>query len=163
MALAWIALNDEEYIFESFSSGLPACFPSAGRSELYALLLDLRALCSDSFTTIMTDCAQLISLWNRFINAPFSSKLLQQPNYLIWLFIRYLILDRNLKITLSKVLAHSDNALNNQVDVLAKDAHSYMQLTFSPSAFINAPCILLFDSLPIDMNIWHFIRSVREA
>ncbi|PKK56409.1 hypothetical protein RhiirC2_800085, partial [Rhizophagus irregularis] len=72
-------------------------------------------------------------------------------------------MDRNLKVDLIKVPAHSDNIYNIQVDSLAKDAHSSLQPTVLPLAFCHAPCLLTFNSLPIDMNIRHFLRSIADA
>ncbi|PKY48961.1 hypothetical protein RhiirA4_464735, partial [Rhizophagus irregularis] len=59
--------------------------------------------------------------------------------------------------------AHSDDALNIQADALAQSAHSSLQPSFPPLALYQVPCLLTFDSLPIDMNIRHFIRSIGES
>ncbi|PKY17363.1 hypothetical protein RhiirB3_454675, partial [Rhizophagus irregularis] len=72
-------------------------------------------------------------------------------------------MDRNLKVDLIKVPAHGDDIYNIQADSLAKDAHSSLQPTVSPLAFCYAPCLLTFNSLPIDMNIRHFLRSIADA
>ncbi|GBC51407.2 hypothetical protein GLOIN_2v1785823 [Rhizophagus irregularis DAOM 181602=DAOM 197198] len=88
MTSAWFAFNDDEFILDSSSLCLPSCFPSALRSEIYAIVLGLNALPHNSSISIYTDCSQLISLWKRFVNAPFSPKLLREPNHLLWLSIR---------------------------------------------------------------------------
>ncbi|GET57474.1 hypothetical protein GLOIN_2v1785173 [Rhizophagus irregularis DAOM 181602=DAOM 197198] len=87
MTSAWIALDDDGFILESSSMHLPSCFPSALRSKIYAVLLGLSALSHDSSISIYTDCSQLISLWTRLVDSPFSPKLLREPNYLLWLSI----------------------------------------------------------------------------
>ncbi|PKK41803.1 hypothetical protein RhiirC2_804691 [Rhizophagus irregularis] len=87
MSSAWLALDDDEFILDSFSISLPSCSPSALRSEIYAVVLGLYALPFGSSITINTDCSQLIFLWTNFVNVPFSPKLLRQPNYLLWLSI----------------------------------------------------------------------------
>ncbi|GBC30119.2 ribonuclease H-like domain-containing protein [Rhizophagus irregularis DAOM 181602=DAOM 197198] len=163
MTSAWIALDDDGFILESSSMHLPSCFPSALRSEIYAVLLGLNALSRDSSISIYTDCSQLISLWTRFVDVPFSPKLLREPNHLLWFSIRQLIMDRNLQVDLIKVPAHGDDVYNVQADFLAKDAHSSIQPSVSPLAFCHAPCLLTFNSLPVDMNIRHFIRSIADA
>ncbi|GET52044.1 ribonuclease H-like domain-containing protein [Rhizophagus irregularis DAOM 181602=DAOM 197198] len=163
MTSAWIALDDDGFILESSSVHLPSCFPSALHSEIFAILSGLSALSHDSSISVYTDCSQLVSLWTRFVNAPFSPKLLREPNHLFWLSIRQLIIDRNLKVDLIKVLAYGDDIHNIQADSLAKDAHSSLQPTVFPSAFCNAPCLLTFNTLPIDMNIRHFLRSIADA
>ncbi|GET56800.1 hypothetical protein RIR_jg14016.t2 [Rhizophagus irregularis DAOM 181602=DAOM 197198] len=163
MASAWIALDDDGFILESSSMHLPSCFPSALRSEIYAVLLGLTALSRDSSISIYTDCSQLISLWTRFVDVPFSPKLLREPNHLLWFSIRQLIMDRNLHVDLIKVPAHGDDIYNEQADSLAKDAHSSIQPSVSPLAFCHAPCLLTFNSLPVDMNIRHFLRSIADA
>ena len=76
MISAWLALDDYGYILESSSISLPSCFPSALRLEVYAVLLGIKTLSPGSSITIFTDCAQLISLWTSFVDAPFSPKLL---------------------------------------------------------------------------------------
>ncbi|GET59431.1 hypothetical protein GLOIN_2v1785823 [Rhizophagus irregularis DAOM 181602=DAOM 197198] len=38
-----------------------------------------------------------------------------------------------------------------------------LQPTFSPLVFCHAPCLLTFNSLPIDMNIRYFLRSIVDA
>ncbi|PKK68745.1 hypothetical protein RhiirC2_781872, partial [Rhizophagus irregularis] len=62
MTSAWLALDDDGLILESSSLHLPLCFPSALRSELYAVVLGLNALSHGSSISIYTDCSQLISL-----------------------------------------------------------------------------------------------------
>ncbi|PKK42157.1 hypothetical protein RhiirC2_804575, partial [Rhizophagus irregularis] len=133
------------------------------RSEIYAVVLGLHALSYGSSISIHTDCSQLISLWKRFVDVPFSPKLLREHNHLLWLSIRQLIKDRNLEVDLIKVLAHGDDIYNTQADSLAKDAHSSLQPTVSPWAFCYAPYLLTFNSLPIDMNIRHFLRFIADA
>ncbi|PKC52913.1 hypothetical protein RhiirA1_480399 [Rhizophagus irregularis] len=139
MTSAWLALDDDGFILESSSLQLPSCFPSALRSEIYAVVLGLNALSHGSSISMYTDCSQLISLWKRFVD------------------------DRNLKVDLIKVPAHCDDSYNIQVDSLAKDAHSSLQPTVSPLAFCYAPCLLTFNSLPIDMNIRHFLRFIADV
>ncbi|PKB95159.1 hypothetical protein RhiirA5_437265 [Rhizophagus irregularis] len=163
MSSAWLALDDDGFILESFSISLPSCSPSALRSEIYTVVLGLQALPFGSSIIINTDCSQLISLWNSFVDVPFSPKLLRQPNHLLWLSIRHIVRDLDLKVKLNKVPAHENDAHNIQVDSLAKDAHSFSQPTFSPMAVYQVPCLLKFDSLPIDMNIHHFLRFIADA
>jgi hypothetical protein len=124
MASTWLALDDNGFILEFSYTSLPSCFRLALWSEIYAVISGLQALFPGSSVTIATDCAQLISLWTQFVDAPFSSKLLRQPNHLLWLPIRRLLVDRALQIKLVKVPAHTDNALNTQVDTLAKKTHT---------------------------------------
>ncbi|PKY34049.1 hypothetical protein RhiirB3_395271 [Rhizophagus irregularis] len=163
MTSAWLALDDDGLILESSSLQLFSCLPSALRSEIYAVVLGLNALSRGSSISIHTDCSQLISLWKRFVDVPFSPKLLREHNHLLWLSIRYLIMDRDLKVDLIKVPAHGDDIYNMQADSLAKDAHSSSPTNISPLAFCYAPCLLSFNSLPIDMNIHHFLRSIADA
>ncbi|CAB4386895.1 unnamed protein product [Rhizophagus irregularis] len=163
MTSAWLALDDDGLILESSSLHLPSCFPSALRSEIYAVVLGLNALSHGSSISIYTDCSQLIFLWKRFVDVPFSPKLLREHNHLLWLSIRHLVKDRNLLIDLIKVPAHGDDIYNIQADFLVKDAHSSLQPTVSPLAFCYTPCLLTFNSLPIDMNIRHFLRFIADA
>ncbi|PKK55393.1 hypothetical protein RhiirC2_802513, partial [Rhizophagus irregularis] len=135
MTSAWLALDDDGFILESSSLQLPLCFPLALRSEIYAVVLGLNALSHGSSISIHTDCSQLISLWKRFVDVPFSPKLLRKHNHLLWLSIQQLVKDRNLKVDLIKVPAHCDDFYNIQADFLAKDAHSSLQPTVSPLAF----------------------------
>ncbi|GET66887.1 hypothetical protein GLOIN_2v1785823 [Rhizophagus irregularis DAOM 181602=DAOM 197198] len=72
-------------------------------------------------------------------------------------------MDRNLNVDLIKVPAHGDDIYNIQADSLAKAAHSSLQLNILLSTFCHAPCLLTFNSLPIDVNIRHFLRSIADA
>ncbi|GET52820.1 hypothetical protein GLOIN_2v1785823 [Rhizophagus irregularis DAOM 181602=DAOM 197198] len=72
-------------------------------------------------------------------------------------------MDRNLNVELIKVPAHGDDIYNIQADSLAKDTHSSLQPTTLLSTFCYAPCLLTFNSLPIDVNIRHFLRSIADA
>ncbi|GBC32952.2 ribonuclease H-like domain-containing protein [Rhizophagus irregularis DAOM 181602=DAOM 197198] len=168
MTSAWIALDDDGLVLESSSMQLPSFFPSALRSEISAVVLGLSALSHDSSISIYTDCNQLISLWTCFVDAPFSPKLLREPNHLLWLSIRQFIMDRNLKVVLTKVPAHGDDIYNVQADSLAKDAHSSLQPAVLPLAFCYAPCSLSFNSLPIDrvlllLVLLHFLIGLCNS
>ncbi|PKY59931.1 hypothetical protein RhiirA4_483085, partial [Rhizophagus irregularis] len=69
-----------------------------------------------------------------------------------------------LHVNLIKVSAHSDDEYNNaRADTLAQAAHLSLQPTFSPLAIYHVPCLLAFNSLPIDMNVRHFLRSIGDA
>ncbi|PKK56962.1 hypothetical protein RhiirC2_798946 [Rhizophagus irregularis] len=113
--------------------------------------------------TVATDCAQLLSLWSLYVDAPFIPRMLKEPNYLLWSSIRTLMLQKNLDVTLIKVPAHADDPLNNHVDALARAAHTDSHLSSQPSSDLLAPCILLFNCLPVDMNIQKFIRDIFDA
>ncbi|PKY63487.1 hypothetical protein RhiirA4_492590, partial [Rhizophagus irregularis] len=163
MSSAWLALDEDDFILESWSDVVPTTYPSAFRSEIYALSSALKALPPHSSVVINTDCASLISFWQQFIETPFIPKLLRQPNHLLWLSVRHYLYTKQLSVTLQKVSAHSGDILNTQVDSLAKDAHFLPQPTFTPSALMEAPCIILYDSLPVEDNIRHFFKSIYEA
>ncbi|PKY34432.1 hypothetical protein RhiirB3_454133 [Rhizophagus irregularis] len=62
MASAWLALDDDGFILDSSPLSFPSCFPSALRSEIYAIIFGLYALSPGSSVTINTDCAQFITL-----------------------------------------------------------------------------------------------------
>ncbi|PKB99314.1 hypothetical protein RhiirA5_429919 [Rhizophagus irregularis] len=119
MTSAWLALDDDRFILDSSSLSIPSCFPLALQSEIFAIIFRLLAL------------------------SPGSSK----PNHLLWLSIRRFLLNLNLKVILVKVPAYSNNALNEQVDFLAKAAHLSPQPTFSSLAFSDAHNLLSFCSL----------------
>ncbi|CAB4407435.1 unnamed protein product [Rhizophagus irregularis] len=126
MSSTWLALDEDDLILESCSEVIPATYPSAFRSKIYALLSALKAL------------------------PPHSS-------------VVALLLYQTIVCYLSKVSAHSENMFNNQVDFLAKDAHFLHQPTSTPIALINTPCIILYDSLPVEDNIRQFFKSIYEA
>ncbi|GBC45874.1 ribonuclease H-like domain-containing protein [Rhizophagus irregularis DAOM 181602=DAOM 197198] len=132
MSSAWFALDDDNFILESSSDIIPLTYPSALRSETFALLSALKALAPYSSVVVNTDCASLISIWNQFVNKPFLPKLLRYPNHLLWLSIRHQIHTKHLSLILRKVLAHADDIYNNQVNFLAKEALSSPQPTVTP-------------------------------
>ncbi|PKB92341.1 hypothetical protein RhiirA5_445048 [Rhizophagus irregularis] len=102
MAYAWTAIDSDGFILESHYNTISSIFPSALRSEVFALLHGLDSLPRNSKITVATDCAQLLSLWSLY----------------------------NLDVTLIKVPAHADDPLNNHVDALAKAAHTDSHLSF---------------------------------
>ncbi|EXX65475.1 hypothetical protein RirG_132910 [Rhizophagus irregularis DAOM 197198w] len=163
MAYAWTAIDPDGFILESHYNNISSIFPSALRSEAFALLHGLDSLPRDSKITVATDCAQLLSLWSLYGDAPFIPRMLKESNHLLWSSIRTIVLQKNLDVTLIKVPAHADDPLNNHVDALAKAAHTDSHLSSYPSLELLAPCILQFNSLPVDMNIWKFIRDIFDA
>ncbi|PKB96851.1 hypothetical protein RhiirA5_385057, partial [Rhizophagus irregularis] len=162
MAYAWTAIDSDGFILESHYNTIPSLFPSALRSEIFALLHGLDSLPRYSKITVATDCAQLISLWSTYVDAPFIPKMLKEFNHLLWSSARAIISQKNLEVTLIKVPAHADDSLNNHVDDLVKAAHTDSRLS-SISPAILAPCILQFNSLPVDMNIQKFIGDIFDA
>ncbi|PKY50059.1 hypothetical protein RhiirA4_466312 [Rhizophagus irregularis] len=84
MSYAWSALDDDDRLLESFSDSIPPTYPLALGSELIAVLSGLTSLAHGSVVTILSDCAQLITLWNKYISHPFSPRLFKEPNHLIW-------------------------------------------------------------------------------
>ncbi|EXX72111.1 ribonuclease H-like domain-containing protein [Rhizophagus irregularis DAOM 181602=DAOM 197198] len=162
MTYAWTAIDSDGFILESSYNIIPSLFPFALRSEIFALLHGLDSLFRNSTITVATDCAQLISLWSLYVDAPFISKLLKESNHLLWSSVRAIISQKNLEVTLIKVPAHADDFLNNHVDDLAKAAHTDLHLPFQ-SPELLAPCILQFNSLSVNMNIQKFIREIFDA
>ncbi|GET52029.1 ribonuclease H-like domain-containing protein [Rhizophagus irregularis DAOM 181602=DAOM 197198] len=163
MAYAWTAIDPDGFILESHYNIISSIFPSALRSEVFALLHGLDSLPQNSMITVATDCVQLLSLWSLYVDAPFIPRMLNEPNYLLWSSIRTIMLEKNLDVTLIKVPAYADDPLNNHVDALAKAAHTDLYLSSRPSSELLAPCILQFNSLPVDINIRKFIRDIFDA
>ncbi|GET55376.1 hypothetical protein RIR_jg15804.t3 [Rhizophagus irregularis DAOM 181602=DAOM 197198] len=163
MAYAWTAIDPDGFILESHYNIISSIFPSALRSEVFALLHGLDSLPRNSKITVATDCAQLLSLWSLYVDAPFIPRMLKESNHLLWSSIRTIMLQKNLDVTLIKVPAHADDPLNNHVDALAKAAHTDSHLSSCPPSELMAPCILQFNSLPVDMNIRKFIRDIFDA
>ncbi|GET62838.1 hypothetical protein GLOIN_2v1785823 [Rhizophagus irregularis DAOM 181602=DAOM 197198] len=64
MAYAWTAIDPDGFILESHYNNISSIFPSALRSEIFALLHGLDSLPQNSKITVATDCAQLLSLWS---------------------------------------------------------------------------------------------------
>ncbi|PKC51499.1 hypothetical protein RhiirA1_483612 [Rhizophagus irregularis] len=64
MAYAWTAIDPDGFILESHYNHISSIFPSALRSEIFALLYGLDSLPQNSKITVATDCAQLLSLWS---------------------------------------------------------------------------------------------------
>ncbi|PKC52331.1 hypothetical protein RhiirA1_481757, partial [Rhizophagus irregularis] len=62
MTYAWTAIDPDRFILESHYNIISFIFPSALRSEVFALLHGLDSLPQNSKITVATDCAQLLSL-----------------------------------------------------------------------------------------------------
>ncbi|EXX62183.1 hypothetical protein GLOIN_2v1785823 [Rhizophagus irregularis DAOM 181602=DAOM 197198] len=86
----------------------------------------------------------------------------KESNHFLWSLARAIISQKKLEVTLIKVPAYADDSLNNHVDDLAKTAHMDSRLSFQSPALL-APCILQFNSLPVDMNIRKFIGEIFDA
>jgi len=118
LSYAWMAFDDDGLLLESSSDSLPSIWPSTHRSEAFAVLSALHTLPPGANVTIYTNCAQLISFRSRFVDTPFIPRMLKENNLLLWTSCRTLLSQKNLTITIEKVPAHSDNALNNAVDAM---------------------------------------------
>ncbi|GBC32476.1 ribonuclease H-like domain-containing protein [Rhizophagus irregularis DAOM 181602=DAOM 197198] len=127
MAYAWTAIDSNGFILEFYYNTISSIFPSALRSEVFALLHGLDSLPQNFKITVTTDCAQLLSLWSSFVDAPFTSRMLKESNHLLWSSIRNIVSQNNLDVALIKVPAHADDPLNNHVDALDKAAHTDSQ------------------------------------
>ncbi|EXX50284.1 hypothetical protein RirG_272270 [Rhizophagus irregularis DAOM 197198w] len=57
MAYAWTAIDPDGFILESHYNNISSIFPSALRSEIFALLHGLDSLPRNSKITVATDCA----------------------------------------------------------------------------------------------------------
>ncbi|GBC33261.1 ribonuclease H-like domain-containing protein [Rhizophagus irregularis DAOM 181602=DAOM 197198] len=163
MVYAWTAINSDDFILESHYNTISSIFPSTLRSEVFALLHGLDSLPRNSRITVATDCAHLISLWSSYMDTPFVPKMLKESNHLLWSSVRSIILQKNLVVTLTKIPAHANDPLNNHVDTLAKAAHTDSYLSSRLLSELLAPCILQFNSLPVDMNIRKFISDIFDA
>ncbi|PKB95921.1 hypothetical protein RhiirA5_404559, partial [Rhizophagus irregularis] len=102
MAFAWTAIDPDGFILESHYNNISSIFPSALRSEVFALLHGLDSLPQNSKITVATDCAQLLSLWSLYVDAPFIPKLLKEPNHLLWSSIRTIMSQKKLDVSLLK-------------------------------------------------------------
>ncbi|EXX55615.1 hypothetical protein GLOIN_2v1785823 [Rhizophagus irregularis DAOM 181602=DAOM 197198] len=91
MVYAWTAIDSDGFILESHYNTIPSLFPSALRSEIFALLHGLDSLPQNSKITVTTDCAHLISLWSTYVDAPFIPKMLKEFNHLLWSSARAII------------------------------------------------------------------------
>ncbi|PKB93079.1 hypothetical protein RhiirA5_442403 [Rhizophagus irregularis] len=89
--------------------------------------------------------------------------MLKESNHLLWSSVRSIVSQKNLDVTLIKVPAHADDPLNNNVDALVKAAHADSQISSQLLSEPLTPCILQFNSLPVDMNIQKFIRDIFDA
>ncbi|GET56990.1 ribonuclease H-like domain-containing protein [Rhizophagus irregularis DAOM 181602=DAOM 197198] len=146
MAYAWTAIDSDGFILESHYNTIPSLFPSALRSEVFALLHGLDFLPQNTKITVATDCAQLLSLWSSYVETPFVPRMLKESNHLLWSSMRYIVSQKNLDVTLIKVPAHADDPLNNHVDALAKAAHTDSQI--SSYNIFDAKSLLTLAVLP---------------
>ncbi|GBC53526.2 hypothetical protein RIR_jg19251.t1 [Rhizophagus irregularis DAOM 181602=DAOM 197198] len=106
MAYAWTAIDPDGFILESHYNIISSIFPSALRSEVFALLHGLDSLPRNSKITVATDCVQLLSLWSLYVDAPFIPRMLKESNHLLWSSIRTIMLQKNLDPKLL-ILTHS--------------------------------------------------------
>ncbi|GBC18217.2 hypothetical protein GLOIN_2v1785823 [Rhizophagus irregularis DAOM 181602=DAOM 197198] len=72
MAYAWTAIDPDGFILESHYNIISSIFPSALRSEVFALLHGLDSLPRNSKITVATNCAHLLSLWSLYLLASYN-------------------------------------------------------------------------------------------
>ncbi|CAB4392573.1 unnamed protein product [Rhizophagus irregularis] len=98
-------------------------FPSANKSEALAVLSALCVAPVYCNVTFYTDSLYVIYMMQHFVNNYCNNWRIvsHEQGIAIWAAIRKLVRVNNLNVTMEKVVAHSNNVWNDQVDTLAKD------------------------------------------
>src|SRR6266542_6309023 len=119
---------------------------------------------------IYTDSALVINHVSQIIHHPFkfSKYILNLPNYTLWAKIYDHIYHKNLTIIVTKVLAHSNDPLNDCADVLVKEATNNLNsniTTFDPTPFSTLiQATISYDSIPtIDTKLRLLLRDCFDA
>ena len=119
---------------------------------------------------IHMDSASVINHVSQIIHHPFkfSKYLLNLPNHTLWAKIYDHIHHKNLTIIVTKVLAHSNDPLNDHADALAKEATNNLNsdiTTFDPTPFSTLiQTTISYDSIPtIDTKLCPLLRDCFDA
>jgi ribonuclease HI len=121
MGYGWIFSSDSSLNISY--SGSAIHWASSTKAEILAILTALIVCPQGSTVDIYTDSACAISTFNSLHDPKLTPRRFQKiNNVLLWQAIKHIIVILNLKVSLHKVKAHSDNIYNDMADNLAKQA-----------------------------------------
>ncbi|PKK55424.1 hypothetical protein RhiirC2_802432, partial [Rhizophagus irregularis] len=162
--LGWVQVDSDDFIVAHCSSSIRSDIPSSLRAELQSILSILEQLPNSAEILIFTDAQAIISSAPRVLSSEFSLKQLRKKNYVLWSYFRSLIFQKNLRVSFSKVAAHSDNDLNNRADFLAKD-HLNSSSIYEPDISRlqdTLPMIPCFNNIQVDLDLRSLVKTRYE-
>ena len=87
---------------------------------------------------------------------------LKMNNWLIWSTIIDTVKKKNIKLTLTKVKAHSNNLLNDKADILAKEASQLPSISWTQSRKYKIQTIPKWKEIIIDIAPRNFIKEINK-
>jgi ribonuclease HI len=161
MGFGWLEIN-----LNTTYKGSCILNPSSTKSESYAILTTLLTVPNNSSVEIYTDSQNCIHNYNTFSNSLISHrKQLNHNNHLLWTFIMEIIKNKNLKITLIKVKAHSNNIYNDMADELATQGLQTEPINLDINAHaVNSLLLPIWNSTGIiDTNPRKWMKKIIQA
>ena len=162
MGFAWIQTSSSSprLAFQAFTSK----WPSAYKSELMAVLAAIVVCPADCEVDIFTDCQSIVNTSQEIANFRYANRrnILKDSHSYLWCIIYETIILLKLTVNFHKVLAHSNNSDNNQVHILASQAHQFSSIIFSEVPTIHLPFLPTWQGHLINVHHRHFIRSISK-
>src|SRR3954453_2910311 len=133
-----------------------------------ALFVLLSIISDNTKYTIYSDCQSLINTFNKVIHNIEPAQRYRRPIFPIWNLILTWIHKRNIKVILVKVKGHSDDALNQHADELARKELTSPSFTISPNDInFNTKALPIFGSRSklsiLETDTRRFIQDIQQA
>ncbi|EXX70865.1 hypothetical protein RirG_083660 [Rhizophagus irregularis DAOM 197198w] len=136
---------------------------SSTKAKLLAIITALIVCPPNSNITIYTDSNNCINTFNNLRSPKLTARHFQKiNNCTLWNMLKHIILTLKLNVILLKVKAHSEDALNDAANTLAKEGLlSKNYIRFNIQHLKTQPCHLEFyDNTIIDRNIQKSIKQI---
>ena len=162
MGIAWIQVFKDQIIHQ-FSAQIQN-WPSSYKAELVAILLAICTCPRNSTIHIYTDSQSIISKYKSLLYSIYNPNKIYSYNYWpIWHTLFNLIQSYSYTIIFHKVLAHSDNKLNNYANKLAKEHTNSSLLEFLPNNIYNPSFFLQYKQFNVEQPTLCCIKNICNA
>ena len=162
MGFAWIQTcsSSPRLAFQASTSK----WPSAYKSELMAVLAAIVVCPADCEVDIFTDCQSIVNTSQEIANFRYANRrnILKDSHSYLWCIIYETIILLKLTVNFHKVPAHSNNPDNNQVHILASQAHQFSSINLTEVPTIHLPFLPTWQGHLINVHHRHFIRSISK-
>src|SRR3954453_9722605 len=133
-----------------------------------ALFVLLSIISDNTKYTIYSDCQSLINTFNKVIHNIEPAQRYRRPMFPIWNLILTWIHQRNITVILVKVKGHSDDALNQHADELARQELTSPSFVISPNDIeFNTQALPIFGNRSkysvLETDTRRFVQNLQQA
>ena len=163
MGAAWIQTVGP-YSDSVFKTGVDN-WPSAARAEATAIATAILTVPQDKKVEIFMDSQNCINNYTYLLtNNPKQThkRWLKMNNWSIWSTIINTVKKKNIKLTLTKVKAHSNNPLNDKANILAKEASQLPSISWTQFRKYKIQTIPKWKEIIIDIAPRNFIKEINK-